>query len=130
MIPLLDPAGLFPCDRIYGLRHAVGAVVVGLAHVVHQRLALILQIFCLHVAYDAALVYKYRASDEALHFLYKVCGQHHRLVRLKYAGQDLVEILAVEDIVACERLVHQYVVSALRQRQHHLELILLAGGEP
>ena len=68
-------------------------------------------------------------SDKARHFLNQMCGQDHRFVRLENAEQNLIKILAVENIVSRKRLVHQDIIRALRQGHDDLKLVFLPGRE-
>ena len=70
-----------------------------------------------------------RAAYEALDLLDEVGGEYDRLVRLHDAEQDLVEVLAVEHVVAGEGFVHEDVVRALAEREHDLELVFLPRGQ-
>ena len=69
-----------------------------------------------------------RAADEALHLLEQMRREQHGLPLGQKPEQYLIEILAVEHVVAREGLVHQDIVRALREREHRLKLVLLPRG--
>ena len=69
-----------------------------------------------------------RTTDKVLDFLQQMRGEHHGFTLSQKSQQNLIEILAVENIVSRKGFIHENVVRALRKGKHDLKLVFLARG--
>ena len=102
---------------------------IGRADIVHERHALLLQGKGGHVAHDFTPAQQHRPADKLRYLLQKVGGEEHGLGGLENAQEHLVKVLAVENVVPGEGLIHEDIVRALGKGENYLQLVLLAGGK-